>query len=126
MELNGLEADEPSVKTHMTATKKEQKAKKSTGKQNENPKSQTPKSVPNKTLKNGQCRYCKETGHMMADWPKPGCREIAKTVTHSVMKKKTATSAPTWETAHRSRNLQTPKRKSLKLTNKLENPSDQK
>ena len=29
-----------------------------------------PKMVPNKTLKNDQCRYCKETGHMMADCPK--------------------------------------------------------
>ena len=26
--------------------------------------------MPDKTLKNDQCRYCKETGHMMADCPK--------------------------------------------------------
>ena len=70
MKLNGLEADEPSVKTQMTATKKEQKTEKSTKKQNETPKTQTPKTVPNKTLKNDQCRCWKETGHMMADCPK--------------------------------------------------------
>ena len=65
MELNSLEADEPSVKTQTTVTKKEQKTDKPTKKQNENPKTQTPKTVPNKTLKNDQCRYCKE-----ADCPK--------------------------------------------------------
>ena len=70
MELNGLEADEPSVKTQMTVTKKEQKVEKSTKKQSENSKTQTPKTVPNKTIKNDQCRYCKETGHMMANCPK--------------------------------------------------------
>ena len=70
MELNGLEADETSVKTQMTVTKKEQNTEKPTKKQNEKSKAQTPKTVPNKTLKNDQCRYCKETGHMMADCPK--------------------------------------------------------
>ena len=70
MELNGLEADETSVKTQMTVTKKEQIAEKPTKKQTEKSKTQTPKTVPNKTLKNDQCRYCKETGHMMADCPK--------------------------------------------------------
>ena len=70
MELNGLEADEPLVKTQMSATKKEQNTEKTNKKQNEKAKTQTPKTVPNKTLKNDQCRYCKETGHMMADCPK--------------------------------------------------------
>ena len=70
MELNGLEADETSVKTQMTVTKKEQNTEKATKKQNEKSKTQTPKTVPNKTLKNDQCRYCKETGHMMTDCPK--------------------------------------------------------
>ena len=70
MELNGLEADETSVKTQMTVTKKEQNAEKPIKKQNEKSKAQTPKTVPNKTLKNDQCRYCKETGHMIADCPK--------------------------------------------------------
>ena len=73
MELNGLEADEPSVKTQMTVTKKEQNVEKATKKQNENSETQTPKTVPNKTLKNDQCRYCKETGHMMTV-----CRKLAK------------------------------------------------
>ena len=33
----------------------------------------TPKTVPNKTLKNDQCRYCKDAGHMMTD-----CSKLAK------------------------------------------------
>ena len=70
MELNGLEADEPSVKIQMTVTKKEQNAEKATKKQNEMSKAQTPKTIPNKTLKNDQCRNCKEIGHMMTDCPK--------------------------------------------------------
>ena len=69
MELNGLVADEPSVKTQMTVTKKEQIAEKATKKQNKKSKNQTPKTVPNTTLKNDQCRYCKETGHLMTDCP---------------------------------------------------------
>ena len=70
MELNGLEADEPLVKTQMTVTKKEQTTEKTNKKQNDKAKKQTPKTVPDKTLKNDQCRYCKETGHMMTDCPK--------------------------------------------------------
>ena len=70
MELNGLEADEPLVKTQMTATKKEDTTEKTNKKQNDKTKKQNPKTVPDKTLKNDQCRYCKETGHMMADCPK--------------------------------------------------------
>ena len=73
MELNGLEADEPLVKTQMTVTKKEQITEKTTKKPNDKTKKQTPKTVPDKTLKNDQCRYCKETGHMMAD-----CSKLAK------------------------------------------------
>ena len=42
IELSGLEADEPSVKTQMTVPKKEQNVEKSTEKQNEKPKTQTP------------------------------------------------------------------------------------
>ena len=70
MELNGLESDESLVKTQMTATKKEHKTDDTNKKQTNKTKSQTPKSVPNKTLKDGQCRYCKEEGHMMTDCPK--------------------------------------------------------
>ena len=70
MELNGLEADEPLVKTQMTVTKKDQKSEKSNKKQTEKPKTQSPKTVPDKTLENDQCRNCKETGHMMGYCPK--------------------------------------------------------
>ena len=70
MELNGLEADEPLVKTQMTVTKKDQNTEKTDKKQTDKGKKQAPKTVPDKTLKNDQCRYCKETGHMMTDCPK--------------------------------------------------------
>ena len=65
MELNGLESDEALVKTQMTVTKKEQNGEKANKKQAEKAKT-----VPNETLENDQCRYCKETGHMIADCPK--------------------------------------------------------
>ena len=70
MELNGLEADEPLVKTQMNVTKIEQNIEKPNTKQNDKAGKQTPKTVPDKTLKNDQCRYCKETGHMMTYCPK--------------------------------------------------------
>ena len=70
MELNGLEADESLVKTQMTVTKKEQTTEKTNKKQLDKNKKQTPKTVPDKTLKNDQCRYCKEAGHIVADCPK--------------------------------------------------------
>ena len=70
MELNGLEADEFSGITQMTVTKKEQNTEKPTKKQAEKSRTQTPKRVPNKTLKNDRCRYCKEADHMMTDCPK--------------------------------------------------------
>ena len=73
MELNGLEADDTLVKTQMTVTKKEQNTEKTNEKQTDKTKKQTPKTVPDKTLKNDQCRYCKETGHMMTD-----CLKLAK------------------------------------------------
>ena len=57
MKLNGLESDESLVNTQITATKKEQKTEKTNKKQTDKPKTQTPKSVPNKTPKDGQCRY---------------------------------------------------------------------
>ena len=69
MELNGLEADEPLVKTQMTVTKKEQNTEKSNKIQNDKAKKQTPKTVPDKILKNDQCRYCKDASHMMTDCP---------------------------------------------------------
>ena len=54
----------------MAVTKKDQKIEKSNRKQNEKPKAQTPKTVPDKALRIDQCRYCKETGHVMTDCPK--------------------------------------------------------
>ena len=102
MELNGLESDEPLVKTQMTVTKKDQKTEKSNKKQTEKPKTQTPKTVPDKTLKNYQCRYCKETGHMMADCPKLAKRRKLEEdpEAEKCYLKKTATLVLTWKTAH--------------------------
>ena len=73
MERNGLEADEPLVKTQMTGTKKAENTEKPNKKQNDQAKKQTQKTLPDKTLKNDQCRYCKEAGHMMM-----GCPKLAK------------------------------------------------
>ena len=70
MKLNGLESNEHLVKTQMAVTKKEQNTEKPNKKQNDKAKKQTPKTVPDKILKNDQCRYCKEAGLMMADCPK--------------------------------------------------------
>ena len=70
MELNGLEADEALVKTQMTVTKKEQNTEKTNKKPVDKTKKRTPKTVPDKTLKNDQCRYCKDASHMMTDCPK--------------------------------------------------------
>ena len=71
MELNGLEADKPLVKTKMTVVKQQPSA------QNTKPTSQitksktkTPNTVPNNTLQNNQCRYCKEEGHIAEECPK--------------------------------------------------------
>ena len=66
MELDGLKADEPLVKTQMIITKKEQ----NTEKPNDKAKKQTLKTVPDKTLKNDQCRSCEDASHMMTDCPK--------------------------------------------------------
>ena len=71
MELNGLEADEPFVKTQMTAVKQQPSAQnaKPTS-QNTKSKTKTPNTVPNNTLQNNQCRYCKEEGHIAKECPK--------------------------------------------------------
>ena len=135
MELNGLETDESLVKTQMTVTKKKQNTKKSNKKQNEKTKKQMPTTVPDKTLKSSHCRYCKEAGPMMAECPKLAkwrkleedpMQQNVKTATHQVKKKKTATSAPTWKTDHRSGTLWKSNKRLSKHTNKLENRSKQK
>ena len=76
MELNGLEADEPLVKTQMTVVKQpssEQTTK--TTSQNTKQKTKTPNTVPNNTLQNNQCRYCKEEGHIAKECPKLAKRQ---------------------------------------------------
>ena len=117
MELSGLEADEPAVKTQMTVTTKRRKCRKISQKQNEKSKTETLNTVPNKTLKNDQCSYCKETGHMMTDCPKIAKRrkleenqdaESAKMSNHVVMKRKTAISALTWKNAQQRGTSQKP------------------
>ena len=74
MELNGLESEDNGVKTQMavinkTAEDKSAQQKPATTKK----KQQTPKTVPNTTLQDDQCRYCKNTGHKAAD-----CAKLAK------------------------------------------------
>ena len=74
MELNGLESEDTGVKTQMavinkTAEDKSAQQKTATTKK----KQQTPKTVPNNTLQDDQCRYCKNTGHKAAD-----CAKLAK------------------------------------------------
>ena len=71
MELNGLEADEPLVRTQMTAVKQQTNTQ-NTKLQPQITKTQTktPNTVSNNTLQNNQCRYCKEEGHIAKECPK--------------------------------------------------------
>ena len=73
MELYCLEAVEPLVKTQMTVNKINQNTAKCRKKQNDEIKKQTSKTVPDKTLKNDPCRYCKDACHMMTD-----CSKLAR------------------------------------------------
>ena len=76
MELIGLEADEPLVKTQMTAVKQQTNTQNSKSvTQNTKTKTKTPNTVPNNTLQNNQCRYCKEEGHMAKECPKLAKRQ---------------------------------------------------
>ena len=74
MELNGLESDEPLVNTQMSVTKQTTSTPKQQKTQNQNVKpknaNKTPKTVPNNTLQDNQCRYCKDIGHLADDCPK--------------------------------------------------------
>ena len=108
MDLNGLEAEENLVKTQMTVTKKEQNTEKPDKKQNEKTKKQTPKTVPNKTLRDDQCRYCEDASHIMTDCPKLAKRRkleedpdvpIAK---RQDMRKKILISVPIWIIDHQN------------------------
>ena len=71
MELNGLESEDIGVKTQMTVMRK-QSEDKITQPEASTPKKkqQTPKTVPNITLQDKQCRYCKNRRHTAADCAK--------------------------------------------------------
>ena len=74
MELNGLESEDTGVKTQMTVINKQAEDKPTQQKTaTTKKKQQTPKTVPNNTLRDDQCRYCKNTGHKAAD-----CAKLAK------------------------------------------------
>ena len=76
MELNGLEADEPLVKTQMTVVEQQSSFQNTkTTPQNTKPKTKTPNTVPKITLQNNQCRYCKEEGHIAKECPKLAKRQ---------------------------------------------------
>ena len=68
IELNYREAKAPLIKTQRAVTKAEN-TKKTNEKPNKKSKTPTLKTVPNQTLENDQCRYCKEAGQMMTDCP---------------------------------------------------------
>ena len=74
MELNGLESEDTGVKTQMTVMRK-QSEDKTTQMKTSTPKKkqQTPKIVPNNTLQDDQCRYCKNTGQKAEN-----CARLAK------------------------------------------------
>ena len=65
MELKGLQADEPIVKT--------QNAK--TTSQTPKTKTKTTNTVPNNTLQKNQCQFCKEEGHIEKKCPKHAKRQ---------------------------------------------------
>ena len=76
MELNGLEADEPLVKTQMTAVKQQTNTQNTkTPPQNTKTKTKTPNTVPNNTLQDNQWRYCKDQGHIAKECPKLAKRQ---------------------------------------------------
>ena len=70
MELNGLEADEPLVKTQIAVTRKEQNVENQIKNKMRKSETKTPKTVPNRTLKSDHCRNCKDASHAMGDCPK--------------------------------------------------------
>ena len=78
MEFNGLEADEPLVKTQMNVVKQQSNSQntKTTSQKTTTTKTKTPNTVSNNTLQNNQCRYCKEEGQL-ANLAKE-CPKLAK------------------------------------------------
>ena len=105
--------------------------KKPIKKQIEKAKRQTTITVPNKTLKIDQCRYCKETGHMMADCPKlakrrkleedPDAQKCPNCNTQDMMNK-IATLARSWKIVRLNRLLQKHRKRLSIVTNKPKNP----
>ena len=75
MELNRLDSEDTGVKTQMTVINKQSEDKTAQQKTTTTKKNQqTPKTVPNNTLQDDQCRYCKNTGHKAADCVKLALR----------------------------------------------------
>ena len=71
MELNGLEADEPLLKTQMTVVKQQSSSQNAkTASQTTKARTKIPNTVPNNTLQNNHCRYCKEDSHISKKCPK--------------------------------------------------------
>ena len=97
MEFNGLEADDPLVKTQMTATKKEEKTEKANKKQNDKAKTQTPKTVPDKILKNDMMSDCPKLAKRRKLEENPDAEKChnCKTPGHD---EKTVISVPIWKT----------------------------
>ena len=92
MELNGLASEDTGVKTQMAVINKPTEDKPTQQKTaSTKKKQQTPKTVPNNTLQDDQCRYCKNTGHKAADCPKLAKRrkleKITKTPTNKITRK---------------------------------------
>ena len=76
IKLNELEADEPLVKMQMTVVKQQPSAQNAEPtSRNTKSKTKTPNTVPNNTLQNNQCRYCKEEGHIAKECPKLAKRQ---------------------------------------------------
>ena len=130
MELNGLEADEPLVKTQMTVVKQQTNTQNTKSQpQKTKTKTKTPNTVPNNTLQNNQCRYCKEEGHIAKECPKLAKRQKldndpdAPIVTPQVMKNPIVTLEPTWKIAHPSGHSQKLNKNSLMSTKNQTNPS---
>ena len=108
MELNGLESEDTGVKTQMTVLKKQSDDKTTQPKTSTPKKKQTPKTVPNNTLQDDQCRYCKNTKQTApswrnaVSWKKTLKISAVRIVMHQDMKNQHATSEQIWKTVLRN------------------------
>ena len=133
MELNGIEADEPLVKTQMTAVRQQTNQNTKTPSQNTKTKTKIPNTVPNNTLQDNQCRYCKEECHIAKMCPKltkrqkldndPDAPRCSHCKTPQITKTPIVTLELTWKFAHPSGHSQKPNRNSLMSTKNQTNPS---